>query len=120
MDSEWKNWLNAEGSHAVPTSFETRNAGQTFEAIVQAVTTEERCWDVSMNFEDVSYLGALSHGAKDLLIEMPIFASFKTGGLIRLKEGQWRLLSVMEPPRGADGKPSDKRWVTLVRIDPEA
>lgn len=118
-DNEWKNWLEAAGDHAVPSSFETRNTGNSLAATVQAVTAEEDCWDVSLSFEDVAFLGTISHGAQELLIEMPQFGSFRTGGLVRLKEGKWRLLSVMEPPRSLDGKPSDKRWLTLVRIDPE-
>ena len=64
VDGEWKNRLAAVGDHAVPTSFETRNAGQTLEATVQAVTAGESCWDVSMNFEDIASLGTLSYGAK--------------------------------------------------------
>ncbi len=117
--SEWVKWLEAAGKYVVPTSFETRNTGQTLEATVQPVVAEENSWDVSLSFDNVESLGNLTHGAKDLRIEMPLFGSFRTGGLIRLKEGQWRLLSVMEPPRGLDGKPSEKRWLTLVRIDPE-
>ncbi|QJE96173.1 hypothetical protein [Luteolibacter luteus] len=118
-DSEWRNWLDSAGKYAVPTSFETRNTGSTFEAKVQAVTAEDRSWDLALSFDDVAFLGNLSHGAKDLLVEMPSFGTFRTGGLIRLKEGKWRMLSVLEPPRGLDGKRSEKRWVTLVRIDPE-
>ncbi len=116
--SEWKRWIDAAGDHALPTSFETRNTGQTLEAVAQAVSAEEKCWDVSFRFEVVDFSGTLSHGAEELLIEMPLFGSFRSGGLFRLREGQWRLVSVLEPPRGVDGKASDKRWVTFVRIGP--
>ena len=107
------------GKFACPTSFETRNTGQTLEAEVQPVTVQAGYWDVSVNFDSVETPGSLHYGDKDSHIEMPLFQSFRTGGLVRLKEGQWRLLSVMEPPRGVDGKASEKRWLTLVRIDPE-
>lgn len=102
---------------ATPTSFETRNTGTSFSAVAQAVAVEEKTWDLAVLFEDVVFQGKDRFGHESLDLTMPAFASFQTGGLIRLKEGQWRLLSVMEPPRELDGKHSDKRWVTLVRID---
>jgi hypothetical protein len=48
---------------------------------------------------------------------MPVFSSFRTGGLVRLAEGEWRLLSALEAPRGVDGKATGKSWLTLVRVD---
>ena len=117
--NEWKRWIEAAGDRAVPTSFETRNSGQTLKAVAQAVNAGEKSWDVSFLFEAVDFAGTLSHGAEELLIEMPLFGSFRSGGLFRLQEGRWRLVSVLEPPRGVDGKASDKRWLTLVRIDRE-
>jgi hypothetical protein len=120
QEGTWNKWLESAGKFSCPTSFETRNTGLTLEAVAQPVAVAESSWDISVNFDSVELVGNISYGAKDLLIEMPMFSSFRTGGLIRLKEGQWRLLSVMEPPRGLDGKPSEKRWVTLVRIDPES
>jgi hypothetical protein len=118
-EGTWNKWLETAGKFSCPTSFETRNTGLTMEAVAQPVTVVKSAWDISVNFDSVEFLGNSSHGAIDLQVEMPMFSSFRTGGLIRLKEGQWRLLSVMEPPRGVDGKPSENRWVTLVRIDPE-
>ncbi|MCW1925398.1 hypothetical protein OKA05_22750 [Luteolibacter arcticus] len=41
----------------------------------------------------------------------------KTKGIARLKEGQWRVKSVQEAPRGTDGKSTGKSWLTLVRVD---
>lgn len=112
-------WMEQIMTSATPTSFETRDTGCKLTALAQAVAVEERSWDLAISFEDVAQTGAESFGHDSLRLTMPTFTAFRTGGLIRLKEGQWRLLSVMEPPRGLDGKPSDKRWVTLVRIDPE-
>jgi hypothetical protein len=117
--SEWQKWLESTaGKFAVPQSFETRNTGQTLEAEVQPVTVQAGHWDVAVSFDSVETPGSLHYGDKDSHIEMPLFQSFRTGGLLRLKEGEWRLLSVMEPPRGIDGKASGQRWITLVRIDP--
>lgn len=106
-------------NHSVPTAFETRNTGQTLGAVAQPVAVSPGNWDVIVSLESVELVAMEPQGAKALGMSMPVYSSFRTGGLIRLKEGQWRLLSVMEPPRGADGKASDKRWVTLLRIDPE-
>ena len=112
-------WMEHLMTSATSTSFETRDTGGKFTALAQAVVVEEKCWDLAISFEDVALTGAESFGHESLRLTMPTFARFHAGGLIRLKEGQWRLLSVMEPPRGLDGKPSEKRWITLVRIDPE-
>lgn len=116
-NDQWQRWLEAAGKHAVPTSFETRNTGETLEAVAQAVEIEEKTWDVALQFEVVQQAGMASHGAGDLLIQMPVFNSFRTGGLVRLAEGEWRLLSALEAPRGTDGKPTGKTWLTLVRVD---
>ena len=116
-NDQWTRWLEAAGKHAVPTSFETRNTGETLEAVAQAVAIEEKTWDVALQFEVVQMAGMAPHGAADLLIQMPVFNSFRTGGLLRLVEGEWRLLSALEAPRGIDGKPTGKSWLTLVRVD---
>lgn len=116
-NDQWTRWLEAAGKHAVPTSFETRNTGETVEAVAQAVAIEEKTWDVALQFEVVQMAGMAPHGAADLLIQMPVFNSFRTGGLLRLVEGEWRLLSALEAPRGIDGKPTGKSWLTLVRVD---
>ena len=110
----------ASGKFAYPSSFETRNTGQTLEAGLQAVTAEPGSWDISLNFDDVSKIGNLAYGQAEAHVEMPLFASFRAYTVVRLKEGQWRLYSVMEPPRGLDGKPTDKRWLTFLRIDPQS
>jgi hypothetical protein len=102
---------------AVPTAFETRNTGTTFEVAVQPVSAEARCWDVSVFFEHVTLEAMQQHGAKKLEIKMPVFSDFRIRGLLRVEEGEWQLLSVQEPPRGLDEKPTRKRWVTLVRVD---
>lgn len=114
---QWTRWLEAAGKYAVPTAFETRNTGETLEAVAQAVAIEEKTWDVALQFEVVQLVGMSPHGAADLLIQMPVFNSFRTGGLLRLVEGEWRLLSSLEAPRGIDGKPTGKSWLTLVRVD---
>jgi hypothetical protein len=77
----------------------------------------EKTWDLRLEVEDIHLLGRDQFGAEALKIDMPAFSCFRTNGHLRLKEGEWQILSVMEPPRGMEGKPSDKRWVTLVRVD---
>lgn len=115
----WPDWLEKLMASATPTSFETRNTGTTLTAVAQPVAVAEKNWDLVVTFESVDFAGVERYGENSMHITMPVMGSFRTGGLVRLKEGQWRLLSVTEPPRGVDGKPSDQRWVTLLRIDPE-
>ena len=118
-----KNWTEVVQNaltDTTPTSFESRNTGLTFEAVAQPVAVVEKSWDVLLAIDEVRLVANETFGADSLRITMPAFSSFRTSSLVRLKEGQWRLLSVMEPPRGTDGRPSEKRWVTLVRIDPES
>jgi hypothetical protein len=116
-NAAWQRWLDAAGKYSVPTSFETRNTGATLDAAIQPVQAEEKTWDVSLSFENVTLAGMTSYGADDLLIEMPSFASIRTSGIVRLLEGQWRIKSVQEAPRGKDTKPTGKSWLTLVRVD---
>lgn len=113
----WQRWLDAAGKYSVPTSFETRNTGATLEAAIQPVEVEEKTWDVSLSFDTVALAGMISYGADDLLIEMPAFSSIRTSGLIRMREGEWRIKSIQEAPRTSDGKPTGKSWLTLVRVD---
>lgn len=115
--SAWERWLAAAGKYSVPTSFETRNTGETLDAAIQPVQAEEKTWDVSLSFENVTLAGMISYGADDLLIEMPAFASARTNGIVRLREGQWRIKSVQLAPRGTDAKPTGKSWLTLLRVD---
>lgn len=100
-----------------PTAFETRNTGHTLEAVAHPVSAEKSSWDVSITLEDVEMAGMSTFGPEELMVKMPQFTSFRTGGLLRLKEGEWRLVSVMDPPRGISPTASDKQFVTLVRID---
>lgn len=72
---------------------------------------------MSLSFENVALAGMISYGADDLLIEMPAFTSIRISGIVRLREGEWRIKSVQEAPRGKDGKPTGKSWITLVRVD---
>jgi len=116
-NAAWQRWLDAAGKYSVPTSFEPRNTGATLDVAIQPVQAEEKTWDVSVSFEYVTLAGMISHGADDLLIEMPAFASTRTSGIVRLREGQWRIKSVQEAPRGTDAKPTGKSWLTLVRVD---
>ncbi|HEY1122884.1 MAG TPA: hypothetical protein VGE67_14835 [Haloferula sp.] len=117
-NAAWQRWLDAAGKYSVPTSFETRNTGATLEAAIQPVQGEEgKTWDVSLSFENVALAGMISYGADDLLIEMPAFTSIRTSGIVRLREGEWRIKSVQEAPRDEDGKPTGKSWLTLVRVD---
>ncbi|MCW1925397.1 hypothetical protein OKA05_22745 [Luteolibacter arcticus] len=110
-------WLENLAGHATPTSFETRNTGTTLEAEISRATGQEKIWNASIAVEDVRFLGRETFGADELGIGMPAFSCFRSTAHLRLKEGQWQILSVMEPPRGLDSKPSDKRWITLVRLD---
>ena len=116
-NSAWERWLAAAGKHSVPTSFETRNTGETLDAAIQPVQAEKDTWDASLTFETVALAGMISYGADDLLIEMPAFTTLRTSGIVRLREGQWRIKSVQEGPRAKDGKPTGKSWLTLVRVD---
>lgn len=100
-----------------PTSFETRNTGTTIELEAMRFPHAEKTWDVRIAVDDVHLVGRDHFGGEALKIEMPAFTSFRTTGEVRLKEGEWQILSVLEPPRGMEGKPSDKRWITLVRLD---
>lgn len=100
-----------------PTAFETRNTGHTLESVAHPVSAEKASWDVSIALEDVEMAGMSTFGPEELLVKMPQFTSFRTGGLLRLKEGEWRLVSVMDPPRGISPTASGKQFVTLVRID---
>ncbi len=100
-----------------PTAFETRNTGHTLEAVAHPVSAEKSSWDVSITLEDVEMAGMSTFGPEELMVKMPQFTSFRTGGLLRLKEGEWRLVSVMDPPRGISPTASGKQFVTLVRID---
>lgn len=114
---DWAEALEEAFTHAVPTSFETRNTGQTVETEATAVPNLERVWDVRLAVEDVRFVGSDAFGADPLKIAMPVFSSFRSTGAYRLTEGEWRLLSVMEPPRGRDSQPTSRRWLTLVRVD---
>lgn len=100
-----------------PTAFETRNTGHTLEAVAHPVSAEKASWDVALTLEDVELAGMSTFGPDELMVKMPQFTSFRTGGLLRLKEGEWRLVSVMDPPRGISPVPTGKQFVTLVRID---
>lgn len=110
-------WIEDLAGHAVPTSFETRNTGTTLDANVSAVAGQEKVWNTSINVEDVRYLSFERFGADTLGIGMPVYSRFRSNGELRMKEGQWQVLSIMEPPRSLDSKPSDKRWITMVRLD---
>lgn len=100
-----------------PSAFETRNTGHTLEAVAHPVSAEKAGWDVSVTLEDVELAGMSTFGPEELMVKMPQFTSFRTGGLLRLKEGEWRLVSVVDPPRGISPTASGKQFVTLVRID---
>lgn len=100
-----------------PTSFETRNTGPTVEATVEASEGEEKTWILRLGLEDVTLVGSDTYGETQKAISMPAFTTFRITTDLSLKEGQWRLASVQEPPRGIEGKRSDLRWITLVRID---
>lgn len=101
---------------ATPTAFETRNTGVSFEAAVQPVAAEGGCWDLSIRCEEVRLVAMEPQGAEALGIKMPAVSCFTTGGLLRVREGEWQLLSVQEPPR-LELEPSGKSWVTIVKVD---
>jgi len=104
-------------AHATPTSFETRNTGASVEVGVQPVTADPLSWDLSLSLEETRLVAMESLGAEALGIREPAISSFRTGGLLRVKEGAWQILSAQEPPRGIDGKPTGKSWLTMVRVD---
>jgi hypothetical protein len=101
-------------SGATPTSFETRNTGATLEAEIQPVTIGEGSWDLSIAFEDVVLAKMDTFSPEALGVTMPQFHSFRAGGLVRVQEGHWQLLSSAAPPAAADAVRS---WVVLVRVD---
>ncbi len=113
----FEEWMEGLGGNATPTSFETRNTGTTFEAAVQPVEAEAKCWDLAIGVDSVLLVTMENYGAKSLDIVMPAISSFRTSGLPRVKEGAWQILSAQEPPRGVDGKPTGKSWLTLIRVD---
>jgi hypothetical protein len=112
-------WLEKMAGRATPTAFETRNTDTTLEADISRAAGQEKTWNANIAIEDVRYLGRESFGAEELGMGMPAFSTFRSTSSLRLREGQWQILSVMEPPRGLESKPSDKRWITLVRLDPQ-
>jgi len=113
----WLKWLGSVSGQTCPTAFTTRNMGETLEALAQPVAVESATWDVRLTVEDVHLLEFMGYGGDEQHVKEPIFCSFRTGGLVRLKEGEWRLLSSQSPPVKVNDGLSKNRWVTLVRID---
>lgn len=101
-------------SGATPTSFETRNTGASLEAEIQPVTVGEGAWDISIAFEDVVLARMDSYPPEALGVTMPQFHSFRAGGLVRVQEGRWQLLSAAAPPASAN---AGRTWVVLMRVD---
>ena len=60
--------------------------------------------DAGLALGDDRVVAMEAQGAEVLQITMPLVSDFRTGGLLRVEEGKWQLLSVQEPPRGVDGK----------------
>lgn len=117
-NTAWERWLESAGKHAVPTSFETRNTGQTIEAILQPVHAEPGSWDASVSVDLVDLPGMEHFGADELLIGMPAFTSVRANGIIRLKEGEWRIFTALASPRKTlDVEKRTTSWLTLVRVD---
>jgi hypothetical protein len=120
---EWKSMVSPERfatlvlELAVPKSFAVRNTGRTFETSIQPLGNHPRQWEVWISFRKIRRIGVDRYGAKATPVDQPLFAVFRTGGNLQLREGEWQLLSVQEPPRGPGEKPTGKRWVTLVRVD---
>ncbi|RYD68208.1 MAG: hypothetical protein EOP83_01255 [Verrucomicrobiaceae bacterium] len=112
-------WLEKMAGRATPTAFETRNTDTILEAEISPADGQDKTWSAKISVEDVRYLGRENFGAEELGMGMPAFSAFRTASTVRLKEGKWQILSILEPPRGLESKPSDKRWITLVRIDPQ-
>ncbi len=107
------------GRFLYPDTLEVRNVGDSLEAQVRRVAGTPGSWDLSLSFDRVETPGNLEFGGGSL-VKMPLFSSSsrRASGIL-LKEGRWRLLSVMETPPGVDGKATARRWLTLVRLDPE-
>jgi hypothetical protein len=103
---------------ATSTAFETRPTGFTFETSVQPVAGESGCWDLSLTVEDVVLVKMKRFEPEALHIEMPIFSRFKTGGLHRLQESRWQMVSALARPNQTGATNEKLTWVTLVRIDP--
>jgi hypothetical protein len=103
---------------ATSTAFETRNTGLTLETSVQPVTGESGCWDLALSVENVDLVRMKRFEPEALHIEMPVFSNFRTGGLQRLQESRWQMVSALARPNGTETKNEELTWVTLVRIDP--
>jgi len=117
LPKNWSDLVDELLLGVVPTSFETRNTGLTVEVDVSPVEGKEKTWNVRLALDEVALVGRDLFGEKPPGVEMPVFTTFRVTAAPRLKEGQWRLVSVQEPPRGIEGKRADVRWVTLARID---
>ncbi len=100
-----------------PSSFETRNTGQTFIATASEVAFDQGALDVALRFEEVALSGKSTYGLPAFHVEMPEFTCFTCVGTFRLKQGDWRLVSSAAAPLGASKTPTGKQWVSLVRID---
>jgi hypothetical protein len=103
---------------ATSTAFETRPTGFTLETSVQPVAGESGCWDLSLLLEDIVLVGMKRFEPEALHIEMPVFSTFRTGGLHRVQESRWQMVSALARPKTAAVKNADLSWLTLVRIDP--
>lgn len=102
---------------AVPTAFETRNTGTTLEAVVRSVSGKTKTWDIWLSLESVKLEGDSEYGFPLMGIKMPDFSSYRAGGILRLQEGAWQLLSAQSAPPNADGSPTGKTRVAIVRLD---
>jgi len=116
-----RNWRNSIiGKFICPDSFEVRDTGDSLQAKVRRIGPVPGDWDLSLSFDMVQTPGELHFGIDGSPIKMPLFNAYRgRGSRMVLKESRWRLFSLMEAPRGLDGRPVPRRWLTLVRIDPE-
>ncbi|MFN0125233.1 MAG: hypothetical protein ACKV19_00935 [Verrucomicrobiales bacterium] len=117
IDPDVAGFIESVLAHATPTAFETRETGTQIEVAVQPVAVDPALWDLALSFEEVRLVAMETQGAETLGIKQPAMSVFRTGGLFRIKEGGWHVVSAQEPPRALDGEPTGNRWLTLVRID---
>lgn len=115
---EQNQWMRNRFAFIFPSMFNTRNTGETLDVWADPVLAEKHTWDVTLTTELVRLAGFKSYGPESIFIRMPVFSSCRAGGLTRLKEGEWHLLSTQLSPLKLDDTRTNRQRVTLVRIDP--
>jgi len=103
---------------ACPTAFETRNTGLTTKLALEPCLTGDGEFDLRFYAEHVRFVKMIEYGQNEVATEMPLFSGSHTGQTLRLKSGQWRLVSVQPAIDPKSGTPdSTRRLVLFIRLD---